>query len=347
MASTATLHTHHWRLPAVHTLRFGWPRKLAASAMVLIGAAFVAVTVMANLFRVGPAFDRLSDGFRPIMTHSAIQTARQDVAGLSAAGKEIQTALLPALAQQLNVTPAQLQAMLETQYPYVATGLRALPTITPQFTGLVDTMDRTQPLFVSADAIPTKDIPAASMPWSLLVVGLLTAGLGVFVWFSPRLRPPLIVAVVGAALVALPLSFGLLTKASDADQMNANLKPLYNQALIANAGSALQTMTAMGTQMQQEMLPQLAAQLHMTQPQLQAMLTENFPATARALQTMPATLTRFQDMVSTFDRHLGDYRTLRPVSFEPIVWFMLISGGVLFGLGAVGVAVCRRPDAQP
>lgn len=341
MAGTATFHPRQWHVPAVTTLRLGWPRKLAAGVMVLIGGGFIAVTLIVNLFNVGPAFDRLSDGFRPMMTQQSISAAQQQVHGLSRAGTEIQTQLMPAVAQQLHMTPVQLQQMMAQQYPDVATGLAQVHPIAKSFTALLNNLDRTQPLFVSADAIPTKEIPATSVPWALLAVGLLTLGLGVVVWFSPRLGTPIVATVVGAALIALPLSLNMVHKASAADQMNANLKPVYNQALIDNANGALQTLGAMGTQMQQEMLPQLGAQLHLTPAQLQQMLQQNFPATAAALRSLPVAMRNFGTMVTQFDRHLSDYQTLKPVSFEPIVWFMIGGGIALFVLGAAGVAICR------
>jgi len=341
MAGTATAHPHRWHVPAVTTLRLGWPRKLAAGIMVLVGAGFIATTLIANLFSVGPAFDRMTDGFRPVMTQRAITTAQQDVQRLSAAGTEIQTKLLPALAQQLDMTPAQLQTMMATQYPDVASGLSQVKPITTSFTTLLANLDQTQPLFVSADAIPTKDIPATSVPWSLLIVGIVVLGLGAMVWFSPRVRAPVTASVVGAALIALPLSMNMVTKASNADQMNANLKPVYNATLIAQSDTALSTLGKMGTSMNQQMLPQLAAQLKMTPAQLQAMLKQNFPTTAAALTELAPAMGRFDNLVAQFDKHLSDYNVLKPVSFEPIVWSMIIGGSVLFLLGGAGIVICR------
>lgn len=314
--------------------------------MVLLGGTFVVWTLAANLFSVGPAFDRLTDGFRPIMTQQQITGYQQQVQGLGAAGTELNSALLPALAQQLHVTPAQLQQMMVQQYPNVAAGLQALPTVTPQFTALLDNLDKTQPLFASADAIPTKDIPAKTVPWALFAVGLIGIGLGVLVWFSPRVRAPVIVALVGAALIALPLSMNMVHKAQNADQMNANLKPVYNQTLIDNANKSLATLGAMGTEMQQKMLPQLAAQLHMTPVQMQGMIAQYAPKTAAALGGFQKTMTQFRAMIAQFDKHLGDYNTLKPVSFEPIAWLMVSGGVALFVLGGAGIAICRgKQDA--
>ena len=345
MAGTATFHPHLPTLGITRTtLRVGWPRKLAAVLMVLVGLSFVATTFAASLFHVGPAFDRLTDGFRPVMTQSAIQTDRQDIAGLSAAGTEIQTELLPALAQQLNMTPAQLTTLMSSQYPDVVKGLNALPKITPTFNGLVNTLDQQRPLFASADAIPTKSLPATTVPWSLFAIGIIIVGLGVFVWFTPRLSA-VIATVLGAVLIAAPLMMSMLHKASDADKMNANLKPVYTQQLINQGNDGLKTLSAMGTQMQTTMLPALATQLKMQPAQLQAFLVQNFPATAAALNDMPASLGRFQKLTATFQQHLGDYKTLKPVTFVPIVWVMLGGGIALFVLGGVGL-FATRPESE-
>jgi hypothetical protein len=349
VAGTATVHPHH--LPHVtidrKTLRFGWPHKAAAGLMVLVGLSFVAITVFANLYQVGPAFDRMSNGFRPTMTEQSIQTARADITGLAAAGTEIQTKLLPTLATQLSMTPDQLSTFMTTQFPAVAAGLAALPSITPQFSGLVNTLDAQRPYFAAADAIPTKSLPATTVPWSLLAVGLVAAGLGVLVWFRPR-GSAIIATLVGAALIVTPLALSMPHKASYADTLNRNLTPVYTQQLITQSSSALTTLSTMGTQMQNTMLPALATQLHLQPAQLETFLGQNFPATASALNRLPAAMTRFQRLVATFNTHLSDFNTLKPVKFVPIVWSMIIGGIALFLLGGAGVLITsgRKPQAQ-
>jgi hypothetical protein len=338
MAST-TVHSHvHRPVISRERLAHGWPYRVAAGLLVLIGAGFVAVTLAANLFHVGPAFDRLTTEFRPLMTQKAIQTDQQDIAALTAASTEIQNKMMPAMAQQLGMTPAQFSTMMTTQYPAVAKGLAAVPQITPSFSSLVTTLDQQRPYFKAADAIPTTSVPATSVPWSLFGVGLLTAGLGVWVWFRPR-GSAVAVTVLGAALIAVPLILTMPHKASYADTMNSNLKPVYNQALITQADSSLTTLSAMGTEMQQKMLPDLAAQLKMTPDQLSTFMAKNFPATTAALTGLPQSLGRFQNLVATFDGRLSDYNTMKPVSFEPIVWFMIGGGAALFLLGGAGVVI--------
>lgn len=341
MASTA-VHTHTHR-PTIsrERLAYGWPRRVAAGLLVLIGAGFVAVTLAANLFHVGPAFDRLTTDFRPVMTQKAIQTDRQDIAALTAANTEIQTKMLPALAQQLGMTSTQFSTMMAKQYPAVTAGLAAVPQITPSFSSLVTTLDEQRPYFKAADAIPTSSVPTTSVPWSLFGVGLLTAGLGVWVWFRPR-GGAIAVTVMGAALIAVPLILSMPHKASYADTLNDNLKPVYTQQLITQADSSLTTLSAMGTEMQQKMLPDLATQLKMTPDQLNTFMSENFPVATAALAQLPQSLGRFQNLVATFDGRLSDYNTLKPHAFVPIVWMMIGGGAALFLLGGAGVVISGK-----
>jgi hypothetical protein len=346
MAASTALHPH-LHVPAFSRegLAFGWPHRVAAALLVLIGASFVTVTLAANLFNVGPAFDRLTDDFRPIMTEQAIETDRADIAALANASTEIQTKMMPALAQQLGLTPAEMNAMLGEQYPAAAAGLAAIPEITPKFSALVNTLDEQRPYFTAADAIPTESIPATSVPWSLFAVGLLTMGLGIWVWAKPR-GGSMAAGVVGIALIAVPLILTMPHKAAYADTMNENLKPVYNQQLIDDANASLTVLSAMGTEMQQNMMPGLAVALNMNAEQLNAFFAENFPETSAALAGLPQSMGRFQNLVATFDNRLEDYNTMKPVSLEPIAWLMIGGGIALFLLGGVGIAVTTRGAKQ-
>jgi hypothetical protein len=295
------------------------PRKVVAALVIASGAAMVAVTFANNLFNVGPSFESMMGDFRPHLTSTAISQTRTDVAGLGAAGTELQTKMVPAMAQQLGMTPAQFSAYIAQTYPQVATGMTQLPQIVTTFDGLVTTLDQQRPLFRSADAIPTKSIPATTLPWMLAGLGVVLVLVGGTMWFSPQAGAATAV-VLGALMIALPLVLSLPQKASDADDLNANLKPVYTAAMVTQAKDALATVSALGSQLQTAMLPALATQLHLTPAQLQQMMATSFPATAAAIGNLPTALPRFQTLVADFDSNLGNYDTLKPVSFVPIIW---------------------------
>lgn len=331
--TTATRHTsttHVMHLPT------DVPRRIAAVVLGLIGVALLATTFVNNLFNVGPSFEDLMKSFRPHLTSAAITTAHSDVNGLSAAGTEMQSKMLPTLAAELKMTPAQLSAYLSGNFAQVSAGVTQLPGIVTRFDGVVTTLDKQRPLFASADAIPTKSLPATTVPWGLAFAGIAALGAGALMWWRPRVGGA-VAAGVGLLLVAVPLMLSLPGKASDADKLNANLKPVYTASFIAQANSALSTVSGMGTQMQSSLLPALATQLKMPPAQLQQFLGQQFPATSAALATMSTTVPRFQSLVTAFDKNLGNYNTLKPVKFVPIINTLLVCGILTLLAGATVV----------
>ena len=321
--------------------RSGLLSKVAAVLVMLVGAGLVATTLISNLFAVGPAFENLITDFRPALTQQSIDTAHADIAGLAAVQTEFSTKLVPALSQQLKMTPDQFNGFVSQNFPKVAAGMGALPTAIPTFDGLINTLDKQRPLFASADAIPTKSLPATTVPWALLGAGVLVFLIGLAALRSPKAGGAAAL-VVGLVLLVVPMVLSLPGKAADADQLNANLKPIYTRALVDNAKGALGTIGAMGAEMQTTMLPALATQLKMTPEQLQSFLGTNFPATAKALQTMPATMERFNGLVKVFDNNLGNYETLKPVGLARLILILMVSGGLVAVLGAVSVVTARR-----
>ena len=312
-------------------------RKIAAGLVVAVGVVFIVVTFVNNLFAVGPAFEELIDDFRPVLTDESLAQARSDIAGLEAAGQEFQDAVAPGMAQALGVTPEEFGAMVQSNYPAVAQGMAALPEITPTFSGLVDTLESQQDLFASADAIPTDDLPATTVPWIITIGGILAIVLGVLLFLPGRLWG-ILTAVLGVALLAGTFALSLPQKAADADELNDNLKPIYTQELIDNANGALAVVAAMGEEMQTKMLPDLAQQLGMSAEELGGFLAQNFPATAAAIQTMGESLERFQGFVGTFETNLENYETIQPVAFSPIIWMMVIGGIIILIAGGYCIA---------
>lgn len=315
-------------------------RKTIAGLIMAVGAIFLIVTVWQNLFAVGPAFEELTDGFRPILTDEALTQAGADVAGLGAVAQEFESDLFPALSEALGITGPELQGFVGENFPAVATGVAALPEISTTFEGVVSTLGQQQEVFQSADQIPTGDLPATTIPWGLTAAGLLVIGAGALMWWR-GFSGAATALVVGILLVAVPLMLSLTSKAADADELNDNLYPFYTAELVAGAESSLQTVGAMGTEMQTVMLPALAEQLEMQPAELNQFLGQ-FPATAAALQTLPDTFDRFDGMVTAFDANLENYDTMHPVAFSPIIWMLVIGGVVVLALSGSALALNRR-----
>lgn len=317
---------------AVETGTASLTRRIAAAGVVAVGVALLISTFANNLFTVGPDFEEMIDDFRPMLAEESIEAARADLALLGDVGSEFETQIVPALSEQLGMTGEEFMGFTSTNFSDVAAGVEALPQITTTFSGLVDTLDQQRALFDSADQIPTKSLPATTVPWGLLFAGLALVAAGVTL-YRPGWLGLAITGGLGVLIVAATLVLTLVPKAADADQLNENLEPIYTAELVAQAQGALGTVGAMGAQMQADMLPALGEQLGLSGEELFGFFGENFPSTGQALQVLPAALERFDGLVSTFENNLDNYDTIKPVAFSPIIWTLLI-GGVLTVLAA-------------
>jgi hypothetical protein len=57
---------------------------------------------------------------------------------------------------------------------------------------------------------------------------------------------------------------------------------------------------------------------------------------------MPASMERFNGLVTVFDKNLGNYNTLKPVGLARIVTIMMLAGGLTALFGAVLLINRRR-----
>lgn len=319
-------------------------RRVAGLLVVVVGIVLLITTFTNNLFKVGPDFEEMIDDFRPMLAEESIATAQADLAMLGEVGTEFQTAIVPAMSQQLGMTPDEFVGFTAANFPDVANGVQALPEIVTTFNGLVDTLDQQRDLFDSADQIPTKDLPATTVPWGLALAGLALIAAGYFL-YKPGWMGLSLTGGLGILIIVVTLILSLIPKAADADELNDNLRPIYTPELVAQANGALGVVGAMGTQMQTEMLPALAQQLGMSTEELNGFLGANFPATAQALATLPDAMGRFEGLVTNFENNLDNYDTLTDVDFTPIIWTLFISGWV--ALVAFGLAWWsdRRSDS--
>jgi hypothetical protein len=319
---------------------------IAASGVLIAGIAVLVVGLMNSLFTVAPAFEDLTDGFRDtVMTDEAIATTKTDIAALSAVSTEMSAKVVPTLSAQLGMDAAAFNAYMEAEYPAVATGTAALPGIVEQFNGVVGLIESQQANFESADALPTSTVPATTLPWMILGIGLLGVVIGVWMYFGGR-PAAWTAALVGILVVASTLSLSFINKSGDADHMNDAFRPTYTAQLVEGSSGALQIVGAMGDEMQTSMIPGLAEALGMTVPDVQAFIGSEFPATAAALGSLPEAMARFQTTVGAFDAQLGNYDTIKDTALTPIAWTVLL-GGVLMALfGAFGAFATSREDAN-
>ncbi len=322
-------------------------KTIAASGVVIAGLVVLAIGLMNSLFTVAPAFEDLTDGFRDtVMSDEAISMTKADISALSAVSAEFSTKVVPTMAGLLGMEPTAFGEYLAAEYPAVATGATALPDIVEQFTGVTDLIESQQANFESADSLPTSSIPATTLPWMILGIGLIGIGVGIWMFMDGR-TATWTALVFGIVVVVSALSLSFLGKSAAADDMNDAFRPVYTAELVQQSSGALQIVGAMGEEMQTAMIPGLAGALDMSATDVQAFIASEFPATNAALTALPDAMGRFETTVGAFDAQLDNYDTIKDTALSPISWTVLLSGAAMALFGAFGMFSDPDADTRP
>jgi hypothetical protein len=251
---------------------------------------------------------------------------------LRAAGTELQTKGLPTLASQLGLTQAQFATVAEQQFPGLVSGAQALPSIADGFDRLLGTIAAQDKNLQSAAAIPTKGFKAQTMPVLILGVGILSILLGLRIGIRSLQWTAI---VLGAVIVAGVFIVSLPSKSADADALNKAMKRFFTQQQITTAQQSMLSVFNTALQLQNNVLPAVAAAQHVPPTTLQTQFASQFPALTRAIVALPAANDRFTDLTATFQRNLANYNKVEPFRFAATTWMFAAAGLLILLAGAV------------
>lgn len=324
-------------------------RRAMGAVVIAVGVVLIVTTLANDLFDVGPAFEELTGDFGPIMTDESLAALQADLQGIGGVPGEFNEALAPAIAEQLGMSRADLDQMVAGEFPQVAAGLQALPELGPRFQGLVQILVDQQENFEGADGIPISALPATTVPWGLLIVGIIAILIGLLMFLRDDRVGPILAVGFGLVVIIGSFAVSLPAKAKDADDLNEGVKDVYTAETIAGGEQGLAVLGGMGTQMQSEMLPAMAQQLGMSDEQMLGFLGANFPNVAAALQSLPDAMGRFTGLIDAFAANLDNFRILEPVAFSPIIWTLIVGSAVMAAAGVIALVLGRRkrPAAEP
>ncbi|MCP3938317.1 MAG: hypothetical protein GY708_23460 [Actinomycetia bacterium] len=311
-------------------------RFIVGGTLVLVGAIFIILVLAQNLFRVGTDFEEMTDGFRPVMNTETLDAYQEGVNGIAAAGDELSNQVVPALAIGMGMSPEQVGGLLEQQYPATAQGMAAIPQLSAEFNGIIGLLQSQQANFESADSIPTGDLPAQTVPWSLFILGIIALVLGAVALRGKVRLVSMFSLIVGVLALITLLSVNLLSKATDADDMNSALKPAYTSETVTGAQAGLEVLAAMGEEMTTKTIPGLAEGLGISTEEMMDLLSA-YPNTAQVLSTLDESMASFTTLIDVFDQNLENYETIKPVDLSTLVWVVAAGALVMAAIGAFGV----------
>lgn len=147
----------------------------AAPVLGLIGVVLIALTLILQVPGKANSVDNLTDDFRDVFSAQGAEITRDRFEVVRATSDQLQSDMIPALAEALGMTPEELGGFLGEQFPDVANGLGELDGIVERFDGLVTGIESNVTSFALADSVPTESKSTAWFPWHLLAPGILLA----------------------------------------------------------------------------------------------------------------------------------------------------------------------------
>jgi hypothetical protein len=330
-------------------------KKTALGLILLVGLYWLVSTFALGFPEKTKAVDGLTDDFRPVFADKGLNQSESDIDTINKFAAEFQTEAVPALAKQLGVTPEQFVEIVSKQYPDVGAGVRELPTSLPYFNGMVSGLGQEQSNFQKADSIPTSFLPAQSVHWLFVMLGVVTiaiAGLGLA---KPTRSTAFLGAAagLGVAVIGVTLILSVPAKAEAVDGMTNEFRPVFTEKGAAQTRDYLTTVEKMNTELTTEALPGLAKMLKVTPQELGASLGQNFPDVGSGLQQMPQILARFDDLVTKIEANVANFQkadsiptTTSPTTklqgqfLYPSLLLIIAGGGAALGAG-------RRRSKEP
>ena len=157
--------------------------------LLVMGVGLIVAPVAMGMFDKTSKGEAMVNGFRPIMQPASVQQTTyyydkvftplgpfsKMMPGVAADAQK----LVPALAQALHMTPAQVQQMLQARFPSMALMLQSLPQaeqifkqVPPglaHYKPLVTTMNANVDNYAAVDSLPNMSL----FPWFFIVPGIL------------------------------------------------------------------------------------------------------------------------------------------------------------------------------
>jgi hypothetical protein len=317
------------------------PRRIGSITLVAVGVVLIAGTLAFQMFSRAPAFEKMTNDFQKNVTPATVATLQTDVADLKAAGTELQTTGIPALAGLLHLSPQQFATIAQQQFPALAAAVQQIPLTAANFEKLLGVIAAQDPNLRSAVAIPSKSISTTVVPWLLLGSGVVFIGLGL-----ARARITSAVAVgLGALMIVGVFAFSLPSKTSDADALNRAMKPFFTQQQITATRGAMTQLNAMATELTGPVLNAIATAQHVPASQLIGTFTSQFPALAKAVIALPDATDKVTGLTATFERNIGNYNKVAPFHFLAATWVVVVAGLLVMVGGAIPLLVSDETES--
>ena len=322
-------------------------RKAVAVVAVVCGLGLVTLPFAMNLFHRAPAGERITNRFRETLSDQGLTDLRVNFQTMGALVDQFVHATSPQLARELHMSRAQYDAYVAREFPAVGAGVTGIPPLVAFVTPVAAQLEALHPQFAAVDSLPFLGLPLTTVPWILIGLGGALVVLGVLTLRS-RGRGWLVVsALVGVALIVVPLALAYPRKATDATKVSGVGRVALSAKAAAGAQEANRLIDAMVSQVETQMIPALAQRLHVSTPAFEQTLAAGYPAVAKGLAEWPSIKPGAVGLVKLQVASVHDAGVLNGLSFTALPWMIIGPGIALLLTAGAALVVTSRKIAAP
>jgi hypothetical protein len=313
---------------------------LVAGAVALAaGATIVIGTIAIGSFSRADAGEAATDLVRSEMTPQGLARHRADFEIATSATEELYSEAFPAIAAELGLSPDEFEQQVQLRYPAIAEFLseERRDEAYAFAEGIVANLELHQEDFAQADAIPVSWMPMDLGPWLAIALGGLLAVVGLVTLLRPSPVAVATIALIGLALVVGPLVTRFPQKAVAARDLLDSLT--FTEELSAETRDLKEAGDAATEELEQRLVPDVAAALGITAAEFDSIIDARFPAIARASPQFEEIFDRYEARVRIREQGLHVIPVAADYPLASIAWWA-VGLGALTAVAA-GVALFR------
>lgn len=321
-------------------------RRALGTVAIVGGLALIVATFALSLFEGTSSAERMSDRFRYMLSEDGLVELRGYFETVRAAGTEFTDEAIPRIAADLGVTQEQFGALVATEFPAIAEGVKQIPAIVGGVDPIIDQLEEQGPNFRKADAIPVDGVPITVGPWAFLVLGSVLVAGGAWTLRRPTSKGPVTLLAIGMLMAVVPLATSFPDKVAAGDDVAdvAVLGLTDDGATFAEDATA--TLDAMFKEVETGLLPELSRRLRLTPDQLNAFLQTEFPAVATGVAEWPSIAPLAYGLAQDQRDSIDDFAAAGDIPFTLLPWLVIVPGATVAGL-AGAMLVIRRAARLP
>ena len=311
------------RLRAIPSSRVTAVARAASVLTVLLGLWLIALVPVYSMFERTDAAEKVTDGFRDVVSPSGLDLLERDYGAIRALGVQYIQQGRPLIARQLGMTVPQYDALSARNFPAITRAVRELPPAVALVDPVVPRLRAIETDYHTIDGILGLGLPATVLPWLLIGVGGVAVAIGVLGLRSPGRGAVGAALVLTTAIVGVAFAFALPAKFQAAHRTVVVGRVALSQKAADTAARTVANVDAMVGEVNGKLIPFLAGRLHRTPAQVRASLGAALPEVGRGLREWPAVEPRAAALAKAQGELVDDFAKGDGAPFRTLPWLVI------------------------